>query len=207
MTFVEKIVINLAGANMKKVIFILIFLIVVCSAYAGEKAYSLTLNAGIRNITGVDDENGNNLYEEVYGKNNLIYGIDFGYNFGKYFQAFLHGEYFTVKGELTFTKEETTLTIIPIEMGARVKYMFGKQQFYPYFGVGAGYYLYKEENIIGTVDEGQFGFFTEGGIDIYFIDNFFLDLKAKYTIFKVDGADEKVDLGGLSLMGGIGISF
>ena len=42
LTFFKKIVINLAGANMKKVIFILVFLIVVCSAYAGEKTYSLT---------------------------------------------------------------------------------------------------------------------------------------------------------------------
>jgi hypothetical protein len=192
---------------MKKLIFILVFLIGICSAYAGEKTYSLTLNAGLRNITGINDENGNNLYEEVYGKNNLIYGIDIGYNFGKFFQAFLHGEFFTAKGELSFSKEETTLTIIPLEIGARVKYMLGRQMFYPYFGVGAGYYLYKEENLIGTVDDGQFGFFTEGGINVYFLDYLFLDLKMKYIIFKVDGVNEKVDLGGLALMGGIGFSF
>jgi len=39
------------------------------------------------------------------------------------------------------------------------------------------------------------------------MDYLYLDLKAKYTIIKVDGAGEQVDLGGLALMGGLGISF
>ena len=191
---------------MKKVIFILVFFVGICVVHAGEGTYSLTIDAGLRNITGVKDQNFNNLYEEVYGKNNLIYALDVGYNFGKYFQVFLRGEYFSAKGELTFTKEETTLTIIPMEMGFRFKYMLGREMVYPYIGLGGGYYLCKEENVIGTVEEGKIGFFGEIGCNIYFVKSFFFDLKAKYSVIKIDGA-ETVDLGGLALMGGFGISF
>lgn len=192
---------------MKKVIFILVFFVGICFVHAGEGTFSLTLDAGLRNITGVKDADGKNIYEEVYGKNNLAYGIDFGYNFGKYFQVFLHGEYFSAKGELTFTKEDTTLTIIPLELGFRIKYMLGREMFYPYIGLGAGYYLYKEENVIGTLEEGKVGFFSEVGCNIYFIKYFFLDLKARYVILEIEGDEKTVDLGGLALMGGIGISF
>jgi hypothetical protein len=73
--------------------------------------------------------------------------------------------------------------------------------------VGTGYYLYREENVIGTVDEAKIGFFSEGGLRFHFTKGFFIDLKGKYIFLKVTGAEGQVDLGGFSLMGGIGISF
>lgn len=192
---------------MKKVIFILVFFIGICSVYAGDSIYSLTLGAGLRNINGVEDEQGKNIFEEVYGTNNLTYSFDFGYKFAKYFQAFLHSEFFTAKGELTFTKEETTLTIIPVELGCRAMYGLYRGMFYPYIGAGAGFYIYTEENVIGDVKDQQFGFFGELGLNYYFIKSAFLDLKIKYIILKVGEDPEKIDLGGLALTAGIGYSF
>ncbi len=190
---------------MKRVIFLVVLLAGLCLIHAEANTFSLTLGAGIRNVTGTTDETGDNLYEKVYGKNNLAFGIDLGYQVIKALQIFLHSDYFSVKGELTLTKDETTLTIIPLELGGR--FFLGKKIIFPYIGAGIGYYMYKEENIIGTVNDKQFGFFTEGGFKLLFMKSLFFDLKLKYVFLKVDGAEGKVNLGGLAYMGGIGITF
>jgi hypothetical protein len=70
-----------------------------------------------------------------------------------------------------------------------------------------GINLYKEENVIGTMDEVKFSFFGEGGLQFRFTPLLFLDLKVKYIFLKVDGPAARVDLGGLALIGGMGISF
>jgi outer membrane protein W len=175
--------------------------------HAGSGDFSVVLGGGIRNVKGITTADGKNLFEEVYGKNNLAYSLDLGYNVAKYVQVFLHGEYFSSKGELTYTKEETTLTIIPAELGCRFMYSFARDMFCPYIGLGGGFYSIKEENIISPYSETKAGFFGEAGFAFYFVKYCFLDLKAKYVFLKIDGADGKVDLGGLALMGGIGFSF
>jgi outer membrane protein W len=190
---------------MKKFIFSLILLIAVGLIGAETNNFSLSIGAGIRNVKGIEDETGTNLYTEVYGKNNIAYSIDLGYQVHKSLQVFLHSDYFSVNGKLTYTEEDTELKIIPIELG--VRYFWGKKRIFPYIGAGTGYYMYKEENVIGTVDEKKFGFFGEGGLKYQFTEMFFIDLKVKYIFLKVDGAEEQVDLGGLALTGGIGISF
>ena len=184
---------------MKKVIFILIFFIGTCFMNAGDNTFSLTVGAGMRYVAEKD------LFEEVYGDSHLAYSVDLGYKFGKSLQLFFHSDYLSVKGELTYTKEETTLTIIPLELGLR--YQLGQKKLFPYIGAGAGYYMYKEDNPIDTVDEKQFGFFGEGGLKFYFVKSFFLDLKVKYVSLKVDGEEGDINIGGMALIGGVGISF
>jgi outer membrane protein W len=190
---------------MKKLIFLVIFLMALGLTGAEAGKFSLSIGAGIRNVKGVEDENGINLYTEVYGKNNMTYSIDLGYQVSKPLHVFLHSGYFSVKGTLTYTGEDTELTIIPIEVGLR--FFKGYKNLFPYFGVGTGYYLYREENVIGTVDEKKIGFFAEGGLRFQFTRRFFTDLKVKYIFLEVTGAEGQVDLGGFALMGGIGISF
>jgi hypothetical protein len=170
----------------------------------GLKMFSLSVGAGMRNFS-------EELYKDVYGKSGISFNVDFGVKIWKYLEVFLHTDYFSKDGELTFTKEKTTLKIIPIELGVRYLIMVNKEckpKLFPYLGGGGGYYMYKEENNIGTVDEKKFGFFLEGGFRFYFIKNFFLDAKIKNVFLKVEGSEaEKIELGGLSFMGGIGISF
>jgi len=184
---------------MKKVVSLAVLLMVFSVINVQAADFSLTLGAGIRNIGEKD------LAEEIYGTGNMSYYIDLGYNVSPALQIFLHTDYFSVKGELTFTKEETTLTLTPIELGAR--YFLGKKRFFPYVGLGAGYYMYKEENVIGTIDGKGFGFFGEAGFKVEITGPIFIDLKLKNVFLKVDGANGQIDLGGLSYMGGIGLAF
>ena len=190
---------------MKKVIFSLIFSMGLGFIAAEESNFSFSIGAGIRNVVGVEDKNGKNLYTEVYKKYNIAYSIDFGCRLSKSLRLFLHSDYFSADGKLTFTGEDTDLTIIPVELG--IRFFMGKTKIFPYIGGGIGYYFYREENVIDTVEDKKFGFFCEGGLKFQSTKLLFIDLKFKYTFLKVDGFEGQVVLGGLGIIGGIGISF
>jgi opacity protein-like surface antigen len=175
--------------------------------------FSVTLGAGIKNIS-------EDIYETVFGKNNLIYGIDLAYRVTSLLEIFLHSDYFSTNGESTFTKEDTRLTIFPLELGARI--IGGKKNFKPYGGLGAGLYQYKDEmDIEGTtyqIKDNPFGFFIEAGLRYYFSQKFFLNVQGKYLFLKVQpdspqltGPDvlyvEERTLGGFNLLAGLGITF
>lgn len=167
------------------------------SGMIDHSKFSITIGGGIKNIS-------EEIFETVYGTNNIAYSIDFAFKLGKSLEMFVHTDYFKAEGELEFDPKATTLTIIPVEAGVRM--LLGKGKLRPYVGVGAGYYMLKEENFIGTVDDNSIGFFGEGGLKFYF-GKLFLDLKIKYIQLKYDVADTKIDLGGLSYFGGIGFGF
>lgn len=207
---------------MKKLIYFIIITLAITTLYAENErtafepgAFSITLSAGIRNIT--DD-----LYEPIFGKNNLAYSLDLGYRLGRNLEIFLHSDYFSANGETTLTKEETTLTIVPIELGVRLMLIKGK--LIPYFGAGGGYYLVKDKMMIEgssvELDDKEFGFFGEAGLKFYFTQQFFIDIKGKYVALKAKADDATINpagggviyiqdrnLGGLAFMGGLGISF
>ncbi len=180
-------------------IFIIITMIATfqMSGMINNSKFSITFGGGIRNIS-------EGIFETVYETNNIAYSIDLALKLGKSLEMFAHSDYFKVEGELEFEPKATTLTIIPAEAGLRI--LLGKGKFKPYLGLGAGYYMLKEENFIGKIDENSIGFFGEGGFRIYF-GKLFLDLKLKYIQLKYDVSGTEVDLGGLAYFGGIGISF
>jgi len=183
---------------MKKILFILLIFILGINILNGEK-FSFYLGAGIRNVT-------EERYEEVYGKNNITYSADIGLKIFGSLELFLHTDYLKCDGKLTFSKENTTLTITPIELGAR--YILGDKIIKPYIGAGMGYYRYKEENFIGTIDDNKTGFFAEGGIRFLVTKPLFIDLKFKFISLNIkndEGSD--IQLGGISYMGGIGVTF
>jgi len=166
--------------------------------------YSFSVGVGMRNFS-------ENLYKTVYGDSGMSYNLDLGVKVGKSLEAFLHTDYFKKDGELTFTKEKTTLKIIPIELGAR--YLIGiskqcKPKLFPYLGAGAGYYMVKEENPIGSFDKKSFGFFVEGGLRFYPAGSFFIDAKIKDVFLKIkNDLGRNINTGGFTYMGAIGISF
>ena len=187
---------------MRKLKIILIIISAVTFLNAAEdnshKKFSLTIGAGIRNVY-------HGTFESVYGTNNLTYSLDIAFKVGRSFEIFLHSDYLSAKGNLDFDPKETTLTIFPAELGLR--FVLGEKKFTPYIGLGGGYYMLKEENFIGLVEENKFGFFGEGGLRFSFTKTFFIDLKLKYNILDYDLNGDNIDLGGLSYYGGIGIRF
>lgn len=166
--------------------------------------FSLSVGAGMRNVS-------EDLFKDVYGSGGVSINVDFGMRITKSLEAFLHTDYFTIDGELTFTGEDTTLTIMPIELGARYLIPVNKEcktKLFPYIGAGVGYYMVKEENVIDTLESNKVGFFAEGGIRFYFAGSVFADLKLKNVFLKVENDQgDKVEAGGLAYMLGVGITF
>lgn len=212
---------------MKKSMFLLVFVLVAMLAIPGSlKAddqgnegpqygkFSITVSAGIRSIS-------EQMYERVFGKNNIAYGLDLSYRLGNSVSIFMHTDYLSVNGETTLTKEAAKLTIMPIEAGMR--FYLAKGKFVPYIGFGAGYYDVKEEVSIGnetnTFSAKEVGFFGEGGLKFYFTNSLFIDLKGKYVSLTISPEENIVNdgngfiyleerkLAGIAFLGGLGISF
>ncbi|MEN8222645.1 MAG: outer membrane beta-barrel protein [Acidobacteriota bacterium] len=169
----------------------------ISGAIIDHSKFSITIGAGTKNIS-------EDIFETVYGSGNIAYSLDLAFKLGGSLEAFVHTDYLKAEGELEYDPKKTTLTIMPAEVGLRI--LLGKGKFKPYLGIGAGYYMFKEENFIGTVDDNSIGFFGEGGFRYYF-GKLFIDLKLKYIQLKYEVSGTDIDLGGLAYFGGIGIRF
>ena len=158
--------------------------------------FSLTVGAGIRLVN-------EDLYGEVYGNHSLSINLDLALRLFNRVEVFFHSDYLAVSGQLTYSKEDTDLTLTPVEFGARMLFQTGS--LVPYIGAGGGLYLFNEKNVIGTVKDNQAGFFAEGGCRIKLARPLFIDLKIKYTLLKASPTDKSIDLGGIAGMIGLGL--
>jgi len=193
---------------MKKLILLALITLVSSSLIIGAqpntKKFAFSIGAGMRSFRA-------DLYKAVYPGTTMTYNIDLGFKVTEPLEVFLHTDLLKKDGKTTFTLEKTTIKIIPIEIGARYLVTIkskstrseGKMSFNPYLGAGAGYYMIKEENPIGTLDEKRVGFFVELGLRLN-IKTFFIDLKGKNVFLKTEGG-QKLD--GFAVMGGIGMVF
>lgn len=194
---------------MKKIAVLLILLGGVFFINATEepcspKSFSITLAAGVRNFSADD-------FKEVYDGTPMIYSVDVAVKILKSLEMFLHTDYLSIDGKTTFTQEDTTLKITPVELGARFLILSKKpckHKLFPYLGGGIGYYMVKEEFAAGSplepVDEKRVGFFAEGGLRFYLLKSVFIDAKLKYIGLKSENGTQ---MGGLVYMGGLGFSF
>jgi len=136
--------------------------------------------------------------KEIYSGSNVFFTGELSFNI-KVFDVFLTTNLCSYKGKLSYTKEDTTLKLTQLESG--IKFPFGKKTS-PYIGAGLEYTFYKESNKIGEASGSGVGYFAIAGLKIN-MKKIFFDLRAKYTMLKING----VDLSGLSAILLFGISF
>ena len=139
-------------------------------------------------------------FKEIYG-NGTSFGGEIGITLGKGIGIWAGGHYFSKKGKLTFTEEDTKIQITPLYAGLR--YQLAKANIRPYVGFAVGYFRYKEANPIGTVKKGDVGYIGQVGIIFKVGGALFLDIKGSYSHCKVKPVDIEANLGGFQ--GGIGL--
>lgn len=139
-------------------------------------------------------------FKEIYG-NGMSFGGEIGITLGKGIGIWAGGHYFSKKGKLTFTEEDTEIQIIPLYAGLRFR--LAKAGIRPYVGFAVGYFRYKEVNQIGTIKKGDIGYIGQVGIIFKVGGALFLDIKGSYSYCKVKPVDIEANLGGLQ--GGIGL--
>jgi hypothetical protein len=140
-----------------------------------------------------------------------IYGSSFGFggelNFGlwKSVQLWLIGNYLTNDGSLPVTSEATSISLLALGGGPKIR--FSRARFSPYLGVGPVVYIYKEENPIGLAEGTGLGFIGQFGVSFLVAGGLILDVNLNYTYCQVQPQNIKANVGGLQLGLSIGYTF
>lgn len=110
-------------------------------------------------------------------------------------------------GQLTYSKEKTTLLLVPVSLGLRYGLPLGFLQ--PYAGGGLDFYLFSESNPIGTLFNYVQGYHFLAGLYLRFDKSFpiLLNFRVKTTKALAEVNNRKVELGGLEYGGGLVIAF
>lgn len=136
-------------------------------------------------------------FDAVYSGAGMMAGLGLSSAIASNVNFYLEIKSYIRKGTLTFTKEKTEFTLVPISLGLRYIFPFGL--FNPYAGGGADFYFYYEDNPIGTVLNYTNGYHFLAGTYIQFLKKVpvLINLKLKYTTAKAEENSVKIQLGGL----------
>ena len=144
-------------------------------------------------------------FAAVYKNNGPIVGLSISGNLVFNLNLYLDVKYMSRKGMLTYTKEETTLSFLPISGGLR--YVLPLDVVHPYVGVGTDVFFYFEENPIDTVVNAARGTHLLIGAYVHPLEDvpLALNLRLKWTSAKTTEQDRTVNLGGLEY--GLAVAF
>jgi len=146
-------------------------------------------------------------FEAVYPTGGLMSGLALSAAIVSDVNFYLEVKYYARQGELSFSKEKTDFYMVPISLG--VRYIFPLGLFNPYFGAGADFYFYYEDNPIGTTLNYANGYHAAGGTYLRFSKTvpLMLNLKVKYTWARAEQEGIRVQLGGLEYAAGMVFTF
>ena len=143
-------------------------------------------------------------FKEIYGEG-ITYGAEIGANLLPWAGLWAGGDYFSGRGKMTFTGEDTRLQIIPVYGG--IKFFLPNSNLSPYIGGGIGYFMFQESTPVADVNDGDIGYIGQIGVLVKVWDRFFLDIKGSYTFCEVKPLDISAELGGLHICLALGMEF
>ena len=143
-------------------------------------------------------------FENIYGKGFII-GAEASKSIWKKLDLWVGGSYYTKKGELTFTKDETIVKIFPI--GGGVKYRFLTGTLNAYAGMGFKYFLFSESNFIGDVSTAKMGYEGKIGGFLKLGSGIVIDTYLEYSYCKISPTSVEINIGGLNIGVGLGYWF
>lgn len=97
------------------------------------------------------------------------------------------------------------VNLIPLELGLKVR--LNKGIINPYFGIGGGYFQYREETPDGEIREQNIGFIGQSGLFLKISGFFVVDINAQFKYCPIETAVEKFDVGGFHFGVGLGFEF
>ncbi|MHB8055470.1 MAG: SH3 domain-containing protein [Candidatus Aminicenantales bacterium] len=143
-------------------------------------------------------------YKDVYS-DGMVFGGELRFG-GKSLGGWLEGNYRSATGKLTYTEEETKMSVMAIEAGAL--YRFAMDQLNPYLGGGVGMYMFNEKSTpMGEAKKSSIGFCVIGGASFFLGDSFVVDARIKWSTCSMKPADFDINVGGITLGLGLGIRF
>jgi hypothetical protein len=175
----------------------LIALILMAASVSASPA--IFIEAKVRHLSPSDEA-----FKSVYGSG-WKYGGQVGLEVIKNLSLYFDGDYFSKKGKLTFTQEETKVLILALGAGLRYKFITGILS--PYVAAGAVFYSFEEDNPIGTIKASSVGYGGRVGVLFRIIKGLMVDLNAGYTYGRMKPADFEFNIGGLELGAGLAFEF
>jgi hypothetical protein len=159
---------------------------------------------GIFEIKGLYFNPTEQAFKDIYGSGPM-FGGEITAQVWRNAYLWVGGSFYTKKGKLTYTEEETKIQLIPLGVG--VKFLFGSGNIDFYAGGGVNYFLFKETNVLGNISDGGLGFCGKAGLYLRPGGGLVFDLFADYSYCKIEPADFKINIGGLSFGIGLGYQF
>jgi len=142
--------------------------------------------------------------KDIY-KDGMVFGgeIRFG---GKSLGGWIEGNYRSATGKLSFTQEETKMSVMAAEAG--LLYRFAMDNLNPYLGGGAGMYMFNEKSdALGEAKKSSFGFCVLGGVTYFLGSSLAIDARIKWSTCSMKPADYDINVGGITVGAGLGIRF
>lgn len=144
------------------------------------------------------------IFRDIY-QSGAQFGGEIVYTFWYNYGLFLRGSYFRRNGQLSFTKDTTTVKILPLILGFR--YHVTGRRLSGYLDLGVGLFHFTEENPIGRASVTKLGYAISSGLNIFIYQGFYLGCRLDYTYCRVKPFELEAQIGGLSLGINIGYRF
>jgi hypothetical protein len=146
-------------------------------------------------------------FAAIYGKTSPIAGLSLSAALFFNIDFYLEAKVLSKSGQLTYTGASTKIVLVPFSFGLRYGLPLGILE--PFVGAGLDYYVYYENNAIGTAVDYARGSHVLGGLRFNFGKDFPISLsgRIKYTSIKATRGDITVDLGGIELAAGLAFVF
>lgn len=188
---------------MKKIIFILTVLILLVGSSPYSFAEKFRLGGSFNYYASADS-----IHKELYGKGGLMFGGSLSYEPIRQLEIRGEANYYRAKGNMNFSQEDITFTIIPVVLGLRV-WVVEIRNFKPYIGAGFNFISYKEElpDRFENISESTTGTHLEGGTYLHLAKMFYLDFNVRYSFATAESSYEDIKLGGFRAGIGVGIRF
>lgn len=182
--------------NVKKTMLVLLILILILCAGSGQ-ATEILFSARASYFSPTEQA-----FKDIYG-GGMKYGATFAVNLFGDFDIYVDGSFLAKTGELSYTREETKISVVPLMLGLQYRIKSGK--FQPFFGLGAGYFAFKESNVIGDVNKNGIGFAGRVGALFLFTKSLFLQVYSSYSYCTMTPADFTINIGGIEAGIGLGV--
>ncbi len=143
-------------------------------------------------------------FRDIYGAG-WKGGGELGIRLTRRLDIWAGGDYFARSGKLTFTGEDTKLSLIPLGLGFRYRLTTGALSLYA--GAGILACRFKETNTIGEVSHTGLGGVGRAGVFLRIVRGFLLHLGLGYSYCPMKPADFDIDVGGLEAGAGLAVEF
>jgi len=224
----KKLKIDYIRKGFIKIIFSIILICCSTSALFSQKVKSsranidlnLDINSlGLENIEKVEVNNSRNIslkfgagyfipseqsFKDVYS-GGMTVGGEINIKLWKFIDLWLSGNYYSQKGNLPVTGEETTMRLIPIGGGLKLRFREGIIN--PYLGFGSLVCFYKETNPIGVAEGTGVGVIGQVGCFFKITGGLLFDLSLNYSYCTVKPQKIKADIGGIQAGISLGYEF